>query len=377
MRKLWVLATVLALALSGFVAGRAASRHRESLARGIVRGEIPPAASALPTDPVEDGPLGEAGGLGLRVPILMYHRVGEDPGRWPGLTVSPAAFERQVAGLVSSGARSLTVDQVASAVRERRSFPEGVFAITFDDGTADQYRLAFPILRRYGARATLYVPVGRVGRAGYLTWEQLGEMKASGLVEVAAHSITHRDLTRMPVDEAWEEIVGSRLAIEQHLGGRARDFAYPFGRHDPSVDLLVSRAGFRSAVTNRYGLVHAPERALRWGRMEVHERSSGAFLGRLAQSGGDWRRAPASSSGGRAVRAESEPPSPSPTPSPASAEPTESSAPDPTETPSSYPVPSIIPGPSRSRDPSPSPTPEASPTPDASADPSDEPTPGS
>jgi peptidoglycan/xylan/chitin deacetylase (PgdA/CDA1 family) len=226
----------------------------------------------------------------LRVPILLYHHVGPSGRRWRSLFVSLPQFARQMAAIAKSGAATLTMEELYDAVRSGRSFPHGAVALTFDDATEDQYVFAFPILRQYRLHATFFVPTGLVGRSGYVTWDQLREMSASGLVGVEAHSVSHRDLTALTPAEATSEITGSREALRERLGVRARQFAYPFGKFGPGVERILRAAGFESAVTTRYEWSHSIRSPLAWGRMEVHDTNAPENLAALASMSGDRRK---------------------------------------------------------------------------------------
>ena len=111
--------------------------------------------------------LRRAGGV-----ILRYHSVSDDSG-WAGdyiqksLVVPPDAFERQVAALVKYH-RVVPVETLAAAVRRGKRVDSGAVAITFDDGYEDNYRVALPILRKYGATAMFYVSTAAVGDADIL-----------------------------------------------------------------------------------------------------------------------------------------------------------------------------------------------------------------
>jgi len=222
------------------------------------------------------------------VPILLYHEIGVPRGRFPRLFVDPKAFELQMAALAESRVTTLTMEDLVQAVRAGRSFPSGAIAVTFDDGTEDQYAIAYPILRRFGIKASLFVPTGRVGRPGHLTWAQLKQMSSSGLIAVEAHTITHRDLNTLDDATAYREIAGSRAAIMTKIGGRVSAFAYPFGHLSPRIERLVERAGFSCAVTTQWRWAHSAADEFEWGRLEIHSENRGINLADLARQSGGW-----------------------------------------------------------------------------------------
>jgi peptidoglycan/xylan/chitin deacetylase (PgdA/CDA1 family) len=136
--------------------------------------------------------------------------------------------------------------------------------VTFDDGVAEVYTWAFPILQRYRIPATLYLATRYVeeqrffGFRGYqtgarpLNWAQVREMMASGLITVGAHTHSHADLTRLPAEAVEEELERSLDLIEARTGVRAMHFAYPWGAVTAQVRRAVA-ARFRTAVRGGAG----------------------------------------------------------------------------------------------------------------------------
>jgi peptidoglycan/xylan/chitin deacetylase (PgdA/CDA1 family) len=83
----------------------------------------------------------------------------------------------------------------------------------------------------------------------FLTWDMIHAMDESGLVTIGAHSIDHVALSRLPIDEARAQIIGSKRRLEAELGREVRHFAYPFGATGTRERDLVREAGFVSATT--------------------------------------------------------------------------------------------------------------------------------
>ncbi|MBV1872738.1 MAG: polysaccharide deacetylase family protein [Gammaproteobacteria bacterium] len=202
--------------------------------------------------------------------VLMYHMVSDPvPGaKFNGLRVSPDIFERQVRWLKDNDWRFVTMSEL---VRHKPS--DKVVAITFDDGFEDNYLNAYAILKKYDAKATLYLVVDRHDRdwsvskkshhnSGELKNEtklsdqQIQEMLDSGIFELGGHTTTHANLLALDEDSKYKEIKGSKDALESLFETKLSSFAYPFGIYDPIVDpLLVQRAGFDSAVTTEDGIM--------------------------------------------------------------------------------------------------------------------------
>jgi peptidoglycan/xylan/chitin deacetylase (PgdA/CDA1 family) len=146
-----------------------------------------------------------------------------------------------MARLYEKGYKTLSISDAAEYLRRDTPFPERSFAITFDDGYQSVYGEAFPILQRYGFSATIFLTVGQNGpliaakrlpafsKGTMLSWNEIKEMQGSG-IRVGAHTVTHPDLTRLPLERLKVEICDSKTIIEDALGIKVDCFAYPFGR---------------------------------------------------------------------------------------------------------------------------------------------------
>ena len=188
-----------------------------------------------------------------RVPILMYHyiRVNPDPSDRLGfsLSIPPAEFDRQMRYLAEDGYGTVSFDQIYDS---SQPLPEKPILLTFDDGYADAYTAAFPVLQRYGFQATFYVVTDFVGRPGYLTVEQIREMAAAGM-SFGSHSVSHLSLTTLSAERLERELSQSRTQLESLLERPVLDLCYPLGRFNQGVRQAVERAGYRSATTTQYG----------------------------------------------------------------------------------------------------------------------------
>jgi peptidoglycan/xylan/chitin deacetylase (PgdA/CDA1 family) len=182
---------------------------------------------------------------GLR--ILTYHRITTDPG--DPFAVSPTDFRRQAEQLAASGnavALEAALEQMARAAGETPRI-----ALTFDDGAADFYSEALPVLMRHRLPATVYVNPSRVGTPGFLSWSQLQQIVVAG-IRVGSHSLEHLSLGALKMDEVRRQVQTSRQILQDRLGIEVSSLAYPYGtRRDfsPGVKQEVRRAGYRNACT--------------------------------------------------------------------------------------------------------------------------------
>jgi peptidoglycan/xylan/chitin deacetylase (PgdA/CDA1 family) len=202
--------------------------------------------------------------------VLMYHMISAPRAgaRFNGLRVAPERFERQLCWLREQGWHSVTVSELVE-LGER--LPERCFAITFDDGYADNLLQALPLLQRYRCKATLYLVVdrferdwsvlrkahhdeGELRREPKLSDAQVETLLASGCVELGSHSLTHANFLQLDNEAARRELVDSRQALEARFGVTVKSFAWPFGLYRDEQVALAEQAGYTSAVTTHEGI---------------------------------------------------------------------------------------------------------------------------
>jgi len=202
--------------------------------------------------------------LGVR--ILMYHRVNDER-RGDDLTVSTRRFAEHMEALAASGYRVVTLEAAGRWLAGEGALELPVVVLTFDDGYADNFWNAWPVLQRYRLPATIFVATGLIdsdrrmsryigGGASdrMMSWVEVRELAASGLIEIGAHTVSHRELPGLSEMEAREEIVASKRTLEERLQRSAPSFVYPRGAVNGAVRELVARAGFETACTVRGGI---------------------------------------------------------------------------------------------------------------------------
>jgi peptidoglycan/xylan/chitin deacetylase (PgdA/CDA1 family) len=209
----------------------------------------------------------------MRVPILMYHYIRNPPDYvqdrlgW-GLSTSPDDFKTQMNYLAEHGYHPVTLTALRAYLREGQTLPDRPVVLTFDDGYADLYTEAFPVLRKHHFKAVAYIVSGFVGRTGTnVTADQVREMDRYG-IEIGAHTVDHVDLTKAGGSLGFE-VSGSKTALEAIVGHPVLDFCYPSGRFNPQVVQAVQAAGFESATTTESGAVHTINDRFTWSRVRV------------------------------------------------------------------------------------------------------------
>jgi peptidoglycan/xylan/chitin deacetylase (PgdA/CDA1 family) len=201
-----------------------------------------------------------------RARILVYHSISEDP--LNPFSVSPEDFEEQVRFL-SQEYNVISLEELVACITDNgREIPPDSVVITFDDGFKDNYIYAYPVLRKYGVPATIFVITERLEPSGapqfaakdqtsglYLSWDQVIEMSRDG-VSIGSHTCTHPWLTDVTLEQARREIVESKACLEQQLDEPVCLFAYPGGRirdFDQNIISIVASSGYSGACIGLNG----------------------------------------------------------------------------------------------------------------------------
>jgi peptidoglycan/xylan/chitin deacetylase (PgdA/CDA1 family) len=203
------------------------------------------------------------GGLTLQgyqtVPVLSYHDLS--PVESSEMTVSQEMFEQQMGLLKEKGYRVISMDQLFDFLEFKASIPPKSVVITIDDGWFSAYEIAFPILKKYGYAATLFVYTDMIDTTPKaLSWNLLREMAVQG-IDVQCHTQSHRNLTLPEKKESFKdyfhnlerELSGCKETIQRKLNLEVKYLAYPSGDTTPLVIELAKKLGYRGAVTLKGG----------------------------------------------------------------------------------------------------------------------------
>lgn len=201
---------------------------------------------------------------------LDYHRVREKnlwnmalekivkPDELTHYSVYDYDFAKQMDRLIEEGAYFATLDEV-EIFRKNNSFPEKCVWICFDDADDTLYKNAYPILKERNIPFTIFVIAGQVGNKDFsnlslCTWDQLKEMRDSGLASFGSHTYDMhyfedngaKFLTKDVYKEFYEDIKKSKEVLEAELGVEISSIAYPFGESSDALAELTEKAGFRN-----------------------------------------------------------------------------------------------------------------------------------
>lgn len=251
------------------------------------------------------------------VPVLMYHHVCPHPGL---VTLSPETFEEHMAYLARKKYRALAADEFLEFLQGQRTLDGRNVLITFDDGYLDNYVYAYPLLERYGLKATIFTITGLMGEGAarlhlgagktlpatpdhrackaavaqgraddvMLRWSEIEAMEASGAVEIHSHTHSHvrwdqlhpEKSPRLAAVEA--DLVASHATLKSRLGKDSRHLCWPWGYFEPEYQAAAAGVGFTAQYATVRGANVAGGDPQCIPRLVVKERPVGWFATRVA-----------------------------------------------------------------------------------------------
>lgn len=197
-----------------------------------------------------------------KVRVLMYHSISEHVGKekhnkW---RVKPKDFEKQMNWFYKNNWKSFTISELVKL----DEIPKKSFVVTFDDGFEDNFLNAFPILKKYNFKATIYlVPNQKTNHweekntsvlSNLLNNEQILQMQNSGLIEFGSHTLSHVNLSTINDEQLLNELKKSKEEVEKITNQECEAFAYPYGKFDDNIVNSVKRVGYKNATVVKRGL---------------------------------------------------------------------------------------------------------------------------
>ncbi len=202
----------------------------------------------------------------MKTPFLLYHKI-DFPSvdvRIRGAFTSARRFARQIAYLKKRKFQFYTVSELIGLYRNDGKFPAGGIAVTFDDGWQDNYVNAFPILQKFGVKATIFLVTSCIGQTSakvtpdgegaraHLSKAQIIEMSQRG-IEFGSHSVNHKLFHEITPPEIEFEVKESKNQIESLLQKECSIFAYPAGFYTEFAKEAIEKVGYNAAFSTVYG----------------------------------------------------------------------------------------------------------------------------
>ncbi|MBK4213607.1 polysaccharide deacetylase family protein [Bacillus safensis] len=214
----------------------------------------------------------------VELPILMYHSISSGN----SLRVPKSEFAAHMKWLKDNDYVTLSPEEVYRVFTTNSMPSKKSVLITFDDGYTDNYTKAFPILKQYEMKATIFMIEQSIGRPNHLTDEQMDEMMAHG-ISIESHTIHHLELNRLSKQQQEEELKGSKTFFDQRFSQRTRMVSYPVGRYNEETLKLAKEAGYQMAVTTELGHAKKEQGMMSLHRVRISPGLSPESFGRLIE----------------------------------------------------------------------------------------------
>jgi peptidoglycan/xylan/chitin deacetylase (PgdA/CDA1 family) len=238
-----------------------------------------PTVSLAPTPTLTPSPksvsfedLNKKYGPCVRLPVLMFHHIESEAeaklNHQTSLAVTPEHFTGDMEYLKTHGYTTIFPKELINFFDNGIPLPKKAVMITLDDAYGDSYTNAYPILKQYGFKATIFTPTGLVQNPGYLNWEQIKEMSGSGLVYFANHTWSHHNSAgTLAVQEKEISLADGQLA-EKGLNND-KVFAYPYGNPSIDAEKILTKYGYKLAFTTVHGNISCEGKRLTLPRIRI------------------------------------------------------------------------------------------------------------
>jgi len=217
--------------------------------------------------------------LNNSIPVAMYHHVSMSDRE---LNVKPDIFEDQLRVLSRKGWKSITGDEFLNFIRDPKGKPKKCVLLTFDDGFADNFVFAYPLLKKYGMKAMLFIATdfideNDVERDGFVslthndawdlaftdrrsevmcTWKEIEEMHDSGVMDIQSHGMSHCTpdlITQKKYEALRDDLTIGKAILEERLSKKILHFAWPRGHFDEEAIKIAGEVGYQALYTTERG----------------------------------------------------------------------------------------------------------------------------
>ena len=249
---------------------------------------------------------------GLRIPILMYHSISSDDEKgvhpYYRVNTSPEVFEKHMEHLFSNGYSVIGLDSVPLLFQEENNQTlnqiNRYVVITFDDGFRDFYLQAFPILRKFGFTATVFLATGFIGVGSdkfkgkeFLEWSEVRTLAQEG-ISFGSHTVTHPQLRSLEKERVKKEIKTSKEEIEEQIGKSVKMFSYPYKFPEENEEFMkflrvvLLENQYEIGVSTRLGTTSINDLQFFMKRIPVNSSDDTKLFEAKLNGGYDWLHKP-------------------------------------------------------------------------------------
>lgn len=206
------------------------------------------------------------------IPVLMYHSVMYEKGN--ELRIPKEKFYEQMKYLKDNGYTTLTLDELYDFLVNSKPVPDKSIVITLDDGYVDNYTNAYPVLKEFGFKATIFVITCTVDTdSSYLTSGELKELEANG-IQIEGHTVKHDELNKLPYSAQLKTLTDSKKFLDNLLNKDVKYMAYPFGNYNADTIKAAKEAGYKMIFTTMAGWANKKDGIMTLNRVYISSLAS-------------------------------------------------------------------------------------------------------
>lgn len=185
------------------------------------------------------------------VPVLMYHSIDYEKGN--ELRVPKELFKKHMQYLKDNGYTTITINELYKFINDNKPIPRKSVVITFDDGYKDNYINAYPILKEFGFKATIFVITSNIDKdKRCLNSDEIKEMSKNG-IDIESHTVNHDKLNELSYNKQLQTLKNSKGFLEGILNKKVEYIAYPYGLYNVDTLNAVKTAGYKLAFVTKSG----------------------------------------------------------------------------------------------------------------------------
>ena len=202
---------------------------------------------------------------------LMYHRVGE--GKYPSTNVSTEMFNEHLQIIESNGLKFIEPEQFKNQILEGKSFSERYILLTVDDAFKSFYQNAWPVLKEKKIPFILFVNTREItsNHSNYMTWDQIRELRDSGLVTIGGHSWSHEYFVNMKLEDVKQDIQKSHQDYQKQLKKIPDLYAHTFGETSSDIIKIIRDFNYKVIFGQHSGVISQNENINYLPRFSLNE----------------------------------------------------------------------------------------------------------
>ena len=204
---------------------------------------------------------------------FMYHRINENKPSLVSTNVKLEMFQEHIRLLEESKYGFISAQQFKDYVSGKIKFQNIKILLTIDDSFKSFYDNGWPILKQKKIPFILFVNTREVNinHPNYMTWEQIRELKRSGLVTIGGHSFSHEYFVNMSIEEIDEDIKKSQIDYQREIGEISDIFSHPFGETNTEIISLLKKRGYKIMFGQHSGVISLKENINYLPRFSMNE----------------------------------------------------------------------------------------------------------